>query len=394
MAGQHKNTEVTRLGRDPFRVGGAINMPVDRTSTVVFNRVAELDAAKKARFDKGQVFYGRFGTPSIFAFEDAVTELEGGYGTVAVPSGLAACVLPLVALLKPGDHVLVTDSVYEPARASISSFIARSGVEVTYYNPRIGAGIEALFRANTRLVYLESPGSMTFEIQDIPAISKIARARGAVTICDNTWATALFHKPLLLGADISFQSATKYIGGHSDVMLGLVTCGQEYFRMLREAANWMGYRVAPDDVFLAARGLRTLAVRLDRQFETGLALASWLETLPLVSKVIHPALPSSLDHELWNRDFSGASGLFAIMLDTQSPDVVVRFVEELKLFGLGFSWGGFESLVLHGDPAAIRTATRWDEPGALVRIYAGLEHVDDLKTDLEQAFVKAFETGG
>lgn len=375
-------TLVSHLGRDPHANSGAVNVPVHRTSTIVFGKVGDIDNAKKHRFDKGQVFYGRFGTPDTFAFEEAISALEGGYGTIAVPSGLAACVLPLVAFLKPGDHVLVTDAVYEPVRTSLGAFIARNGVEVTYYDPRIGSDIATLFRPNTRMVYLESPASLTFEIQDIPAICKVARERGAITVCDNTWATALLCKPLSLGVDIVAQSATKYIVGHSDAMLGLVTSGAEHYRPLREAANWLGYHASPDDVYLAARGLRTLATRLRQHHESALALAQWLETQPQVRRVLHPGLPSHPGHALWKRDFKGASGLFAIVLNTSSMQQATAFIESLTLFALGFSWGGFESLVLHGDPAHARTATQWTEEGALVRLYIGLEHIDDLKRDL------------
>lgn len=390
--GWRPETMASHGGRQPSRQMGMVNVPVHRGSTVIFNTVAELNAAKKARFGKGTMFYGRFGTPDIFAFEEAITGLEGGFGTIAVPSGLAACVLPLIALLKAGDHVLVADTVYEPTRTSLNSLIARSGVEVTYYDPRIGGDIAALVRPQTRMIYLESPGSLTFEVQDMPAICAVARARGIVTVCDNTWATALLLRPMALGIDIVVQSATKYIIGHSDAMLGLVTCGEDHYGTLREAANWLGYRVSPDDVFLAARGLRTLPVRIEQHGRTALALATWLEGLPQVRAVLHPALPSHPDHAVWKRDFTGASGLFSIILETTSMARAVAFVEALRLFALGFSWGGFESLVLIGDPAHARTATEWRENGILVRLYAGLEHVEDLKADLAQAILKITDT--
>ena len=384
-----RETRIGHLGRNPREQAGLVNRPVHRGSTYLFERVADLDSAKKARFEPGQLFYGRFGTPDVFAFEDAVSELEGGEASVAVPAGLAACVLPLVAFLVPGDHVLVADTVYEPTRTSLLAFIARSGVTVEFYDPQIGAGIDALCRANTRAIYLESPGSLTFEVQDIPAITAVARRRNILTICDNTWATGYFCNAFALGVDIVAQSATKYLIGHSDAMLGVVTCSARHHRQLREAANWMGYHVSPDDIFLAARGLRTLPVRLDKHFQNGLELAQWLAAKPQVRRVLHPALKDHSGHALWARDFRGASGLFAILLDTNSHEAAVAFVEALRLFGMGFSWGGFESLVLLGDPAHARTATTWREDGSLVRIHAGLENVHDLKADLAQALTSA-----
>jgi cystathionine beta-lyase len=382
------DTALVHAGRKA-RTVPTVNMPLHRASTILFDTVAGLDEAKARRFDRGTLFYGRFGTPDVFAFEDAVSEFEGGQGTVAVPSGLAACVLPLVTFLRPGDHVLVVDSVYEPARTSFNAFIQRGGVEVSYYDPR--ADVAALIRPNTRMIYLESPGSLTFEVQDIPAITALARARGVLTVCDNTWATAYFCQPLALGADVVVQAATKYIVGHSDAMLGLVTVADAaHHRALREAANWLGYRIAPDEVYLAARGLRTLAPRLKQHHRTGLDLARWLEAQPGIARVLHPGLPSHADHAIWARDFSGASGLFSVVLDTTDRATAIRFAESLALFGMGFSWGGFESLVLLGDPAHSRTATRWEDARQLVRIHAGLEDACDLQADLAQALARCF----
>jgi cystathionine beta-lyase len=372
------------------RSGKTVAQPIKRASTILFETVADLERAKGAKFQKGTEFYGRFGTSDVFAFEEAMSVLEGATSSLAVPSGLAACVLPVVAFASLGDHILVPDNVYEPARASFTDFIARNGVEVEFYEPRIGAGIEALIRPETRLIYMESPGSMTFELQDIPAIVKVARAHDVLTICDNTWATGYFCRPLSLGVDISVQAATKYVVGHSDAMLGVVSLVDDRLhKPLRQAANWLGYHVSPDDVFLAARGLRSLPARLAIHQSNALSIAQWLDNQPGVRKVIHPALPSHPDHVLWERDFTGATGLFSVILDTEDKAQATAFVEALSRFGMGFSWGGFESLVLLGDPAHSRTATRWTETGILCRFHVGLEECADLIADLEGAFASA-----
>lgn len=367
------------------RFGPTVNAPIHRASTILFDTVEELNDAKARRFETGTTFYGRFGTPDVFAFEEAASVLENGVASLAVPSGLAACTLPAIALLKAGDHMLVTDSVYDPARTSFDALVSRLGVTVEYYDPRIGAGIASLLRPETRMIYMESPGSHTFEVQDIPAITAVARARGIVTVCDNTWATGQFCRPIDLGADIVVQAATKYVVGHSDAMLGIVTVADgALVEPLRKGANWLGFHVSPDDVFLAARGLRSLAVRLRRHHETGLALATALEGEAGIHRVLHPGLPSHPDHAIWKRDFAGASGLFAVLLETRDRAVAATFVESLQLFSLGFSWGGYESLSLICDPTHSRTATVWDEERVLVRLHAGLEDADDLLADLRR----------
>lgn len=379
-----QETLVTRLGRTRDAESGLVNLPVHRASTIIFDSMAALEAAKENRFAKGQLFYGRFGTPDVFAFEDAIAQLEGGYGGIATPSGLAACVLPLVAFLRHGDHVLVTDSVYEPVRASLSGYLAGLGVEVTYYDPTIGDGVASLFKPNTRVLYTESPGSLSFEVQDLPTLAAVAHARGAIVICDNTWATPLFYKPLALGADVVVHAGTKYMVGHSDAMIGVAVSREPHYEQLRKASNWLGYHTSPDDVFLAARGLRTLAVRMRRHQSTGLTLAQFLQDRPEIRRVLHPGLPSHPGHALYKRDFSGSSGLFAAVLETKSIAAANAFVESLELFGIGFSWGGFESLALVCNPAHARTATTWSEQGILVRFHAGLEDSTDLVRDLER----------
>ncbi len=378
-------TELVRLGRDPTRYAGSINVPPHRTSTVAFDTVRELDAAKRARFEKGTVFYGRFGGPDVFAFEEAIATLEGGDRAVAVPSGLAACILPIAAFARPGDHILVVDCVYEPARASIDEFFARNGIEVSYFDPLVGQGVDALIRPSSKLIYLESPGSFTFEVMDVPAICEIARQRGIITVCDNTWATPLYYQPMRYGVDIVVHAGTKYIVGHSDAMLGIVISRDEHAHALKQAANWLGYHASPDDVYLAARGMRTLAPRMAAHQANGLSLATYLVGRPEIDRVLHPALPGCPGHAIWQRDFSGSSGLFSVVLKTQDRARAERFVEGLNLFGLGFSWGGFESLVLLGDPAHSRTATQWREKGIVVRFHAGLENIADLISDLEQS---------
>lgn len=378
------DTLIGHAGCHPQDNHGIINPPVYHASTVLFPSVAALEEAVKDRFDR--VYYGRYGTPTTFALEEAVAALEQGDRAIALPSGLAAIAATLTALLKAGDHLLMVDSAYEPVRKLCDRTLARFGVTTTYYDPLIGAGIADLITPETRLVYLESPGSLTFEVQDVPAIAAAAHAAGALVAMDNTWATPLFFKPFRHGVDISIHAATKYIVGHSDAMLGLVVTKDPHYRTIKTSAQAMGYAAAPDDCYLALRGLRTLSVRMRRHQETGLALARWLQQRPEVAKVLHPGLPDDPGHALWRRDFAGASGLFSIVLNPVPKAALAAMLDGMTLFGMGFSWGGFESLILPVRPEATRTATSWTAPGPTLRLHAGLEDPRDLIADLERGF--------
>jgi cystathionine beta-lyase len=386
-----KDTEVTTAGRHPERQFGAVNPPVVRASTVVFPTVADMDNAKAKPFDS--VYYGRHGTPTTFAFEEAIAKLEGGYRSIACASGLAAINVALTAFVAAGDHILVTDSAYDPTRRNCEVWLKRMGVETTFYDPRIGSGITALLRPNTRVVFVESPGSLTFEVQDVPAIAEAAHAAGAVVVMDNTWATPLYFQPFAHGVDVSIQAATKYIVGHSDAMLGVLTTTERAFLPVRRQAAVLGACASPDDCALGSRGLRTLAVRLARHQETALCLADWLKRRHEIARVIHPALPESPDHALWKRDFLGASGLFGIILKPCSKAALAAFLDHLELFAMGFSWGGYESLILPADPTPHRTAVPWEAEGPLVRIHAGLEDVGDLIADLDAGFAHLRKAG-
>jgi cysteine-S-conjugate beta-lyase len=375
-------TRLVTGGRDPAANHGFVNPPVHHVSTVLYP-TAEDFIARRARYP-----YGRRGTPTSEALETALRELEGPAcaGVALLPSGLAAISTALLAVLGAGDHLLVTDSVYQPTRKFANGVLKRYGITTTYYDPMIGADIAALIQPNTRAVFVEAPGSLTFEVQDVPAIAAAAHARGALVLMDNTWASPLYFRAFDKGVDLSIQAATKYIGGHSDVMLGTVSASKAAWGLLHDAVHALGLCVGPDDIYLGLRGLRTMGVRLAQHQQAGLRVARWLAQRPEIARVLHPALDSCPGHAIWQRDFSGASGLFSIVFKPVADAAVHAFLNELSLFGMGASWGGFESLAIPFDCASIRTATTWAPDGPTVRIHIGLEDVDDLIGDLERGF--------
>ncbi|MEE8560238.1 MAG: cystathionine beta-lyase [Alphaproteobacteria bacterium] len=384
MGLKKKDTLVTTVGRDPAKNFGIVNPPIYRASTVTFPTVAALEAATKDPFN--HVYYGRHGTPTTFALEEAVASLEGGHRGIACASGLAAITVSLLAYLKAGDHLLMADSAYGPTRRVCDALLSRFGVETTYYDPLIGAGIKDLIRGNTRVVFTESPGSLTFEVQDVPAIAEAAHARGAVLILDNSWATPLYFEAFQHGVDISIQAATKYLVGHSDAMLGVIVTSKEAFKKVRTAAAVVGACPGPDECYLALRGLRTLAVRLDRHQQAGLEIARWLKGRKEVARILHPAFAECPGHEIWKRDFTGASGVFGVILKDYPKRAVAAMLDGMELFAMGYSWGGYESLILPADLTNLRTAAKWRAEGPLIRIHAGLEGLDDLIRDLDLGF--------
>jgi|GEM_PF-10879 len=386
-----QSTRIVTAGQDKKRNQGIVNTPVFHASTVLFPTMEDLRHAVKNR--DSVLYYGRRGTPTTFTLCEALAEVEGGAGTVLYPSGMAAISGALLAFLKAGDHLLMVDSVYEPTRSFCDRMLKGWGIETTYYDPRIGAGISGLMRDNTKVVFTEAPGSLTFDMQDIPAIAEAAHAGGAIVMMDNTWASPLFFKPFRHGVDISIQALTKYVVGHSDAMLGSATATQECLPQLREGRNLLGDAVGPDDVYLATRGLRTLEVRLRQHEANALRIARWFEGRPEVARVLHPALESHPDHAVWKRDFLGSSGLFSIVLQEGSQQAIDAMVDGYRYFGLGFSWGGFESLALPANPASCRTAVKWQAEGPLIRYHIGLEDPHDLIADLEEGFERLRQAG-
>lgn len=379
---QQPDTLVVTAGRDPHANFGVVNPPVYHASTILY-------PTHKALKDRTQPYtYGRRGTPTTKALQQAITAIEGGYNTLLTPSGLSAVTTALLAHLNSGDHLLMVDNVYGPSRAFCDKMLTQLGVEVEYYDPRIGAGIAALMKPNTKVVYTESPGSNSFEVQDIPAIATAAHAGGAIVMADNTYGAGFYFKPLAHGVDVSIQAITKYLCGHSDVMMGSITTNEAAWKATLDAHGSLGQTTAPDDVYLVLRGIRTLGVRLERHMKTGIAMARWLEARPEVASVLHPALSSHPDHALWKRDFTGACGLFSFILKPVPEEALAAFLDKLDLFGMGYSWGGYESLIVPQDLAKSRTVTSGDFGGQLIRVHAGLEDIDDLIADLDSGFAR------
>jgi len=387
------DTKVVHAGRHPEQFQGAVNPPVYHVSTVLSPNLADWEQKKKDyAAERPGMYYGRHGTPTIAAFEEAIAELEGGYRTMVYPSGLAACACAILSYVKAGDHVLVADSAYGPTRRVAARFLKRFGIEAQFYDPLLGEGIAALLRPNTSVVVVEAPGSLTFEMQDIPAIAAAAHARGAVVVMDNTWATPLYFKAFEHGVDVSVQAATKYVVGHSDAMLGTVTVTREAWPKLKETHVDLGQTAGPDDLYLAQRGLRTLATRLARHWQSGLALAEWIARQPEVERVLYPALPSDPGYAIWKRDFVGACGLFGVVLKPVRREAYAALIDGLTLYGIGASWGGYESLVMPFDPREVRSVTQWPYPGPCFRIHAGLESIEDLIADMDAGFRRLRET--
>ncbi len=384
-------TRLAHAGRHPSAQHGMVNPPVYHASTVLFDSLAALEASSADPF--AGIHYGRNGTPLQFNFENAVAELEGAYGAVATCSGLAAITIALFSVIESGSHLLVADNVYGPTRKVCESILRPLGVTTEYFDPTIDVkSLAQKFTSATRAVFLESPGSLTFEICDVPALADAAHAHDIPVMADNTWATPLYFRGLEHGVDISIHAATKYLVGHADAMLGVINCTEAHYMPVRRTMGLHGYCAGPDDIYLGLRGLRTLGQRLPIHQDNGLQLADWLAQQPAVSRVIHPARSDHPQHELWRRDFTGASGLFAVQLQPVSRAQIEALVDHLELFGLGFSWGGYESLILPVNPNASRSATRWHDNGPTLRIHAGLEDPEDLIADLEAGFKRLAAT--
>ncbi|MEZ9719976.1 cystathionine beta-lyase [Vibrio splendidus] len=382
---ENKTTKLITAGRDKKWTNGVVNPPVQRASTVVFNSVEEKRKATINRANK-TLFYGRRGTNTHFAFQDAMVEVEGGAGCALYPCGTAAISNAILSFVETGDHILMVDTCYEPTRDFCDTIMKKMGVETTYYEPTIGEGIQDLIKPNTKVLFTESPGSVTMEVQDVPTLARIAHEHDIVVMLDNTWAAGVNFSPFDFGVDISIQAATKYIVGHSDVMLGTAVANEKCWDQLREQSYLMGQCVSPDDAYLALRGIRTLDVRLRQHAESSLKVAKWLETRPEVDHVRHPALESCPGHEFFKRDFTGGNGLFSFVLKNSNPQATTALLDGMTHFSMGYSWGGFESLILANEPSSfnsLRTIANPNFEGTLIRVHIGLEDVDDLIADIE-----------
>ncbi len=393
MARRRSGTLLVTAGRNRRDNFDFVNPPLVRGSTVLHESVADMKARvarRNAGDDAAPVAYGIYGTPTHRAFYEALNALEGGHASCAVPSGLTACTIAILAFVRAGDHVLVPDSVYWPTRRYCRDTLSRYGVETTFYDPRVGeqgsAAVEALLRPTTRVLFLESPGSLTFEMQDVPALASIARSRGVISVIDNTWATPLYFQPLAHGVDVSVHAATKYICGHSDILMGTITSNAAAWPRLRETLQHYGLTTSPDDVYLAHRGLHSMAARLRQHTATAWRLIEWLQAQPEVERILYPALQSDPGHALWKRDMTGATGLFGVALKPVEPERFVALVDGMQLFGRGYSWGGYESLLIPVFPE--RSAVPLQFTGPLFRISAGLEDPDDLIDDLAEGFAR------
>ena len=375
------STRITQIGRNPEEYYGFVNTPIYRGSTIIYKTLADIEQ-RNARY-----YYGTAGTPTISDLENAWTELAGAAGTVLSPTGLGAIALALFTTTKAGDHLLMPDCVYRPSRNFCNTTLAKFGVETTYYDPMIGKDIEQLIRPNTSTIFLEAPGSQSFEVQDVPAIVEVAKKHGIRTIIDNTWATPIFFKPHDIGVDISLEAGTKYLSGHSDLLMGVVSANEQTWPALRQMYDSMAMLPGAEDCFLALRGLRTMHLRLKEAEKRALEIASWLKERPEVSRVLHPAFPDCPGHKFWKRDFKGSSGLFSIVLkEGFTKQGQASMLDHMSIFGLGFSWGGFESLIIPFNCAEYRTAKQWEPEGLTLRLQIGLEDIDDLKYDLERGF--------
>ena len=389
----HEATRIVHAGRNPKEQGWMVNPPIYQSSTIVFPTLKDLIYAERGYSNNDlvepyELKYGRYGTQTNFALEKAIAEIDCGYNSFVTSSGAAAINTALIAFLKQGDHMLLVDSVYSPTRSFADKFLKKLGIETTYYDPTIGEDIKKLVKKNTKVIFMESPGSLTFEVQDVAAICKVAKKMGVVTIIDNSWASGIYFKPLEHGADVVVTALTKYINGHSDVMMGAITIQEKHYRVMYEAFRYMAVTAAPFSSYMVQRGLRTSKIRMDHCFKSALEIATWLEGRSEVEKVFYPALESDAGHKLWKRDFTGAAGLFTIVLDRKySNESLARMVDKLHYYGMGYSWGGYESLILPIDPTGVRSVTKWPYSNkTCLRINIGLEDIEDLKEDLEAGF--------